>query len=250
MLSRLLIFLVLVFSPLLLCASNCDDIANQINADNEKYSTSINKQSLPWMHLEWLQKKLGLVQGQKISENQIQYTWVCPENTDTHITVLADNNGSIINIDDAYSSMNGAGIASICLAENCLKSAAEDQSTALASQDTTTNLSCADIAKQIYDVSLHPALTAVFPWEDMTWMQKNFGPPVTRSTDHGLAYAWECFKGRPDMVLYLVQQNATIISGMLCSTGTCYLASVQRKNGVLKGYVIKMPDPMKGKTSQ
>ena len=250
MLSRLLIFLVLVFSPALLCASNCSDIANQINADNEKYSTSINKQSLPWMHLTWLQQKLGLVQGQKIAENQIQYKWTCPENADTNITVLADNNGTIISIDDVYSSMNGAGIASICLAESCSKSvstAAENQQIPMQSQNstTTTNLSCEDIIKQIYDVSQHSGSVSVFPWEDMAWMQKKFGPPLTRKMDWGYAYGWECFKGRPDVIVYNVRSDSSaIISSMFCSAGTCYITSTQRKGGVLKGILIKMTMPV------
>lgn len=99
-------------------ASNCSSVANEINRDISKYSITLGQKKLAWMNLNWLKQVLGPAQVQKVSPDELQYKWVCPEESDAYIAVVANRQGRINNIDGVYSTDDGAGTLSLCV--SCL----------------------------------------------------------------------------------------------------------------------------------
>lgn len=114
MMRRLLVLGLILFSSFS-HASTCTSIANQINADISRYSTTLGSKRLAWMNLTWLKRELGYAEVEKVSPSQKQYKWTCPEENETYIAVVADNQGRITNVDGIYSNNDGSGSITVCL---------------------------------------------------------------------------------------------------------------------------------------
>lgn len=129
-------FLILA-SPLTSQASSCSDIINQIHQDTVKYAQAIQSQHLPWMKLDWLQKKLGKAEITGITETQVQYEWQCPNDTSNTLSVSADKSG-IISMKGKFSDAESAGLYSVCLSEKCNKKISTAETTASNTQQQTS----------------------------------------------------------------------------------------------------------------
>ncbi len=112
---RRLLPLIWFLLPSLVSASTCSYLANQINYDISRYGSSIGNKQLPWMNLSWLKNHLGTPETERVSPNQLQYKWVCPEENDSYISVVIDNTGRMTTVDGVYSTDDGAGTLSVCL---------------------------------------------------------------------------------------------------------------------------------------
>ena len=110
---RILLMGLTLLSSSLVHASLCSSLANQIYADKSRYSATIANKQLPWMNLRWLKIQLGAAEVEEISPMQTQYKWVCPEETDTYVAVITDNNGNVTEVSGTYSNDEGAGMFSI-----------------------------------------------------------------------------------------------------------------------------------------
>jgi len=253
MMTRLLLLLLVLF-PSLMHASTCANLANQINADTTKYAAAISRKTLPWMNLTWLKMQLGKAVIQKISPNQMQYKWVCPENTDAYIAVITDNKGIITQIDGAYNSENGAGILSVCL--NCLSAQpakptpqvkpltqtniAPPQLTPpqLTAPAKTAELTCSDVMKQINDIAQQGGGSkTAYSWESLAWLQNHFGATTLQQNNTVSGYEWKCDS---ESILYFMKGNQIIYGATKCVNGDCTISYASRINNDMKGYSMKV----------
>jgi hypothetical protein len=105
------IFILALVSLSLHAAASCVAITNNIHADIAKYSTAeLSNQHRPWMTLAWLQQQLGSVPVKTIVNDRTQYTWQCPNDPNSFLTVTTDQNGTLINVKGQYNSEEGQGL--------------------------------------------------------------------------------------------------------------------------------------------
>ena len=104
-----------------------------------------------------------------------------------------------------------------------------------------SNPLCNDVAKQIADVSNSSIANIVYPWEDLTWLQKNLGKPSKMSqNNNNKSYIWIC-KDYSNSILYLVITKEKSVhvfhEAISCRfPGSCAAYGFERKGNRISGF--------------
>ncbi|MDR3491510.1 MAG: hypothetical protein P4M12_05610 [Gammaproteobacteria bacterium] len=96
--------LLICIIPAMSQAASCNSVVSQIKNDIQKYNTSIDKQTMPWMKMPWLLKALQEVTPNTVSEDKHDYRWQCPENNENYLSVQSDNDGNVLSVQGEYKS--------------------------------------------------------------------------------------------------------------------------------------------------
>lgn len=212
-------------------ASTCSYLANQINADIARYSTTPGNKQLPWMNFTWIKNQLGFAEVHRISPTEREYKWVCPEDTDAYLAVIVDSHGRIINIEGIYSGNEGSGTLSFSMMS---AATVKQVTTALSS---TQKSSCTDVINQIHDIAAKGNASAKhYVWEDLAWLKDNFGSVKLQTNNNIFGYEWIC---NGESLLYFIKQGQIIFSATKCINGNCNIVYASRVSGNMKGFTTK-----------